>query len=179
MMRRRGPSPRRAFLGAALAAAGTAAISCGRGGPGRTFRFFTDDQAALVDAVCETLIPSDGSPGAHAARVVNYIDIQLTRHFRKHRQAYREGIAAIQSTSRDKFSKPFPELPPDDRTAVLSEIEEKHRAFFDLILTHARQGFYGDPRHGGNYEMASWKMVGLPFPPVRGRMRYDAEPKAL
>src|SRR3954453_23223302 len=178
-MRRRRPIPRRAFLGAGLAAAGTAAISCGRGGPGRSFPFFTDDQAALVDAVCETLIPSGRDAGPHAARVVNYIDIQLMRHFRKHRQAYREGIAAIESTSRAKFSKRFTELSADDRTAVLSEIEEKNRAFFDLILTHARQGFYGDPRHGDNYERASWKMIGLPFPPVRGRMHYDAEPKVL
>ena len=178
-MRRKSPIPRRAFLCAGVAAAGTAAISCGRGGPGRSFRFFTDDEAALVDSVCETLIPSDGDPGAHAARVVNYIDIQLTRHFRKYRRAYGEGIAAIQSTSRAKFSKRFPELAPDDRTAVLSEIEEMNKAFVDLILTHARQGFYGDPRHGGNYEMASWKMVGLPFPPVRGRMHYDVDPKVL
>ena len=178
-MRRKGSIPRRSFLCAGVAAAGTAAISCGRGGPGRSFRFLTDDQAALVDAVCETLIPSDSDPGAHAARVVNYIDIQLTRHFRKHRQAYREGIAVIDASSRAKFSKRFTELSADDRTAVLSEIEEKNRAFFDLILTHARQGFYGDPRHGGNYEMASWKMVGLPFPPVRGRMRYDTGPKVL
>ena len=111
---------------------------------------------------------------------MNYIDIQLTRHFRKHRQAYRRGnrrhpieLAAPNSTSASRS------FALDDRTDVLSEIEEKNKAFFDLILTHARQGFYGDPRHGGNYEMASWKMVGLPFPPVRGRMRYDAEPKVL
>src|SRR4051794_39669158 len=178
-MRRRDPIPRRAFLGAGLAAAGTAAISCGRGGPGRSFRFLTDDQAALVDAVCETLIPSDRDAGAHAARVVNYIDIQLMRHFRKHRQAYREGIAAIESTSRAKFSKRFTELSADDRTAVLSEIQAENRAFFALPPTQPRQGFYGAPRHGGNYKMASWKMVGPPFPPVRGRMHYDAEPKVL
>ena len=45
----------------------------------------------------------------------------------------------------------------------------RHAAVDDLVLNHARQGFYGDPRHGGNRAMASWKMVGLPFPPVRGR----------
>jgi gluconate 2-dehydrogenase gamma chain len=35
------------------------------------------------------------------------------------------------------------------------------------------QGFYGDPRHGGNREGVSWKMLGLPYPPIRGRLRYD------
>ena len=47
------------------------------------------------------------------------------------------------------------------------------RAFFQLILDPHQQGFYGDPRHGGNREMVSWKMLGLPFPPIRGRQRYD------
>ena len=35
------------------------------------------------------------------------------------------------------------------------------------------QGFYGDPRHGGNRDRVSWKMVGLPYPPLRGRLRND------
>jgi gluconate 2-dehydrogenase gamma chain len=35
------------------------------------------------------------------------------------------------------------------------------------------QGFYGDPRHGGNRDRVSWKMLGVPYPPVRGRLRYD------
>ena len=58
------------------------------------------------------------------------------------------------------------------------DAEENSKEFFDLILAHTRQGFYGDPRHGGNRDRVSWKMVGLPFPPVRGRMHYDEPPKA-
>ncbi len=169
---------RRTFLGASLAAvSGTAAISCGRIRAGRGFRFFTAEEAATVDAICEALIPSDSDPGARAARVVNYIDIQLTRHFRKHQRAYREGIAAVEAASRTKFSKPFTGISTDEQSELLTEFEEKSKTFFDLILAHTRQGFYGDPRHGGNRDMVSWKMVGLPFPPVRGRMHYDAESK--
>lgn len=169
---------RRTFLGASLAAvSGTAAISCGRVRAGRGFRFFTAEEAATVDAICETLIPSDRDPGARAARVVNYIDIQLTRHFSKYQSVYREGIAAVEAASRAKFGKPFTRITADDQSAVLTEFEEKSKAFFDLILAHSRQGFYGDPRHGGNRDMVSWKMVGLPFPPVRGRMHYDEDSK--
>ena len=47
------------------------------------------------------------------------------------------------------------------------------RAFFDLAVTHAMQGFYGSPRHGGNRDFASWRMLGVPVSPVRGRDRYD------
>ena len=31
------------------------------------------------------------------------------------------------------------------------------KSFFDLVLSHTMQGFYGDPRHGGNRERVSWK----------------------
>jgi gluconate 2-dehydrogenase gamma chain len=168
---------RRTFLGAGLAAVSGTAVSCGRVRPGQGFRFFTAGEAATVDAICEALIPSDSYPGARAARVVNYIDIQLTRHFRKYQRAYREGIAAVEAASRAKFSKPFAQITADDQAAVLAEFEEKSKTFFELILAHTRQGFYGDPRHGGNRDMVSWKMVGLPFPQVRGRMHYDDDPK--
>jgi gluconate 2-dehydrogenase gamma chain len=178
-MPKRCPIRRRKFLGAGLAAAsGAAAVSCGGSKSGGGFRFFTGSEGATVDAICETLIPSDRDPGARAARVVDYIDIQLTRHFRKFQKVYRDGIAAVDAASRAKSGKRFTELTAAGQAEVIAEIEEKSKAFFDLILAHTRQGYYGDPRHGGNRGMVSWKMVGLPFPPVRGRMHYDEGPKA-
>jgi gluconate 2-dehydrogenase gamma chain len=45
--------------------------------------------------------------------------------------------------------------------------------FFGLVVDHTMQGYYGDPRHGGNRDGMSWKMLGLPYPPIRGRSRYD------
>jgi gluconate 2-dehydrogenase gamma chain len=168
---------RRAFLGAGIAAAAGAAVFSARSQGAGAWRFFTDAEAKTVDAICAQLIPEDQDPGAHEAGVVNYIDIQLTRAFKKHQDAYRKGIAAVDTASRAKFGKPFASLSSDAQVEILNTVEETSQSFFDLILTHARQGFYGDPRHGGNRNMASWKMLGLPFPPVRGRQHYD-EPKA-
>jgi len=109
--------------------------------------------------------------------VANFIDLQLMRSFRKHQRAYRRGLASADAAARKQFGKLFVELPPQQQAAVLAEFEKSHRPFFDLILTHARQGFYGDPRHGGNRNMVSWKMLNLPFPPVRGRQQAEG-PKA-
>ena len=78
----------------------------------------------------------------------------------------------MDAASRSKFGKPFLELSSEQQVEVLNDAEENSKLFFELILAHTRQGFYGDPRHGGNRNMASWKMVGLPFPPVRGREHY-------
>jgi gluconate 2-dehydrogenase gamma chain len=164
---------RRAFLGGGIAAAAGAAASCGRNAGAPSWRFFTAGEARAVDALCEQLIPADRDPGAHDANVVNYIDLQLVRSFRKHQQAYRQGIAALDAAARKQFGKRFAELPADQQAAVLTEREENAKPFFDLILTHTRQGFYGDPRHGGNRNMASWKMLGVAYPPVRGRQHYS------
>jgi len=35
------------------------------------------------------------------------------------------------------------------------------------------QGYYGSPRHGGNRDAISWRMLGLDEPPLRGRAQYD------
>ena len=129
----------------------------------------------MVDAICEVLIPADCDPGAKAAGVVHYIDIQLTKAFRKHQQTYRKGLAEVDATSRAKFGRTFVELSAGQQTEVLRMVEQNAKPFFELILAHTRQGFYGDPRHGGNRNRASWKMVGLPYPPLRGRQQYEGE----
>jgi gluconate 2-dehydrogenase gamma chain len=163
---------RRSFLGAGLAAAAGGTVACTKGTGGGNWRFFTPAQAQIVDALCEQLIPADQDPGAKEAGVVNYIDLQLSKRFRKHRGVYQQGIEAIESAGRKKFGRRFVELTADQQVEVMNAVEESSQVFFDLIVAHARQGFYGDPRHGGNRNRVSWKMVGLPFPPVRGREHY-------
>jgi gluconate 2-dehydrogenase gamma chain len=159
---------RRQFLGIGVAATlGGSAVSCGGGG-GR-WRFFTPAEARIADAICEQLIPADQDPGARLAGVVNYLDLQLTGHFKKHQQIYRQGLAAVDALSQARFQKPFADLAAADQNVILLDVEKKARQFSDLILAHAMQGFYGDPRHGGNRGSVSWQMLGLPFPPVRGR----------
>ena len=166
---------RRVFLGAGLSAA-VVGSTAGCGSNKGQWRFFTEPEAGIVDAICARLIPADRDPGAHEAAAVRYIDIQLTRTFKKHRATYRAGLAAVDAASRAKAGKAFIDLPSAVQVEVLNTIEENSPVFFDLILTHTRQGFYGDPRHGGNRDMVSWKMLGLASPPIRGRERYD-EPK--
>ena len=34
-------------------------------------------------------------------------------------------------------------------------------AFFQMVVDHTMQGFYGSPKHGGNRGEASWKMLGI------------------
>jgi len=167
---------RRTLLGAGIWAAGAGAlVSMPRWIRNSPWRFFTPEEARTVDAICAQLIPADQDPGAREAGVVNYIDIQLTRPFRRYQAVYRQGLAAIDSASRARFGQAFADLPPASQVEMLTGAEKDSKPFFDLILAHCRQGFYGDPRHGGNRNMVSWKMLKLPFPMVRGRMHYDQQ----
>ena len=44
-----------------------------------------------------------------------------------------------------------------------------------MILTHAIQGMFGDPAHGGNVGFVGWKLVGFPGP----RLFVDAHDQKL
>lgn len=155
---------RRNFLGtAAVAAASGAAAGCGAQGK---HRFFTDAEARTLEAMLAHIIPSDDAPGAREAGVIRYIDRQLTRKFRDQQKLYRNGIGALLN---------FADLPPGEQLEELRKVEadKQRKPFFDAVVTHAMQGFYGNPRHGGNREFASWRMLGIPPVPVRGRNPYD------
>jgi gluconate 2-dehydrogenase gamma chain len=168
---------RRTLLELGVSAAAASAISCGRGSPSSPWQYLTAAEGRTLEAICAQLIPADQDPGAKEAGVVHYIDLQLGKPFRRHRKAYQQGLAKIDAVAQAQHGKLFGDLSGDQQVAILNDTEEKDRAFFELLLNHTRQGFYGDPRHGGNRGMVSWKMVGLPFPPVRGRQHYDG-PKA-
>ena len=171
---------RREFIKTAAAAAVAGGVGCAsRKNP---WRFFWVHEARTLAAMCDCLIPPDSDPGAEWAEVVNYIDIQLCAPYRKLRNLYREGIANLELTSQRRFNKAFSALPIDAQTLLLQDLEKgtapkeiwtslSPSQFFETVLAHTMQGYYGDPRHGGNRERTSWKMLGLVCPPIRGRVR--------
>jgi gluconate 2-dehydrogenase gamma chain len=44
--------------------------------------------------------------------------------------------------------------------------------FFNLVLSHTMQGFYGSPIHGGNKDYMSFEMLRIDYPLVIGQNRY-------
>ncbi len=162
----RKPSRRSFLAGAVLGAAGC------RQDTGRRLAF-TGEEARTLDAICDQLIPADQDPGAAATGAVVFIDRQLAGPYRRYRRAYREGLARAAALSRKMFGKPMDELAGEQRLAVVTRLERDARPFFEMALAHTMQGFYGSPRHGGNRDYASWRMLRVPASPVRGRILYD------
>jgi gluconate 2-dehydrogenase gamma chain len=163
---------RRKFLRiAGTATACGALVSCGRQNSG--WRFLTAAEARTLEAICEQIVPTDQTPGAAWAGVVNFIDRQLMGPYRRQQAYYRAGMTEIHWISVSKFGKAFAGLDATQQTALLESLEGGAKRFFYTVIAHTMQGYYGDPRHGGNRDAVSWRMLGVPVIPIRGRNRYE------
>ncbi|MGD0221679.1 MAG: gluconate 2-dehydrogenase subunit 3 family protein [Terriglobia bacterium] len=145
------------------------------------WRCLHEDEAKTLEAICDRIIPTDQDPGAAWAGAVTFIDRQLLGPYRRLRKTYQLGLAGTNGTSLAMFGKTFVALTPPQQDSVLQSMDKGQacgecwkqvsaKSFFDLVVSHTMQGFYGDPRHGGNRDRVSWKMLRLPYPPVRGRI---------
>jgi gluconate 2-dehydrogenase gamma chain len=136
------------------------------------WKFLTNKEGALLEAIAEQFIPEDEDPGAREACVVNFIDTQLTKHYKRFQDRYRTGLKALQKTCSMVTGSEFEKLASAEQLTFLEQMEdnklpEDHWAsedpssFFRLMLSHCMQGFYGDPRHGGNCNHVSYNMIDL------------------
>ncbi|MGC1463269.1 MAG: gluconate 2-dehydrogenase subunit 3 family protein [Terracidiphilus sp.] len=167
---------RRQFVaaGAMAGAMGGAALAVGcKAGRHGNWDFLSDAQAATLTAVCDQIVPADDFPSASQAGVLVYIDRQLARIYRRHRNAYRDGLEWTEAMSRKRFGRGTAELAVPQLAELAGAIETQNPAFFNLVRNHTLEGYYGAPRHGGNRDAVSWRMLGMAEPPLRGRAQYD------
>ena len=164
---------RRTFVkGVAAAGAASALTSCGRA-PGR-WRFLTQKEAELVNLISDQIIPRDQDPGAIDAGVVYFVDKQLAGPYKRFQRDYREGLLAVEKTCSSMYGRTFAQLSWNQQTKALQALESGPSArFFELIRDHCMQGFYGSPRHGGNKDYVSFRMLGLDYPQIIGQNRYS------
>jgi len=158
----------------------------------RQMKALAPGDAATIAAVCERLIPTDASgPGAKEANVVRYIDRALAGDLRAFRPAYVAAVAAINSYSQSMFGADFAALAADKQDAILTDMDLSRattggftpsaKAVFEMIRTHAMQGMFGDPEHGGNVGFVGWKLVRFPGPRLvisAADQRLNVVPKA-
>jgi len=167
-----GALTRRQFVAVSAAGGLAAAAGCKTGGNGN-WEFLSDQQARVLAALCDQIVPADEFPSASQDGVLNYIDRQLVRHYRRHQDAYRDGLEAADAISRKRFGRSLPEVAPTQQWEVAQTLELENSAFFTLLRNHTFEGYYGSPRHGGNRDAQSWRMLGLAEPPALGRAQYD------
>ena len=172
---------RRTFLETTAAAATACAAGCGKG-PGPVWRVLTEEEAFTLAGLCDRIIPADEDPGATWAGALTFIDRQLATNLRQDRELYARGLRALDATARRRHGRHFSEMMSGEQDALLTSVESgevprevwadvEPQVFFGRVVEHTMLSFYGDPRHGGNRDRVSWRMLGIPDPPVRGRLK--------
>jgi gluconate 2-dehydrogenase gamma chain len=86
------------------------------------------------------------------------------------RAMYRIALRGLDEQIRQRFSRPFDELDSNVRDSVIGELEQGKldigtvpaTEFFAQLLQNTREGYFCDPKHGGNRDMAAWKMINFP-----------------
>ena len=162
-----GAVTRRQFMAASAMAGAAWAAGC-RSQSG-DWESLSEAQAGTLAVICDQIVPADDFPSASQAGVVIYIDRQLSRHYRRFRMAYARGLEQAESISGRRFGHGLAQASAEQRLEVARALEQENRTFFELVRKHTLEGYYGSPRHGGNRDAVSWRMLGLTEPPVRGR----------
>ncbi|MEV7965520.1 gluconate 2-dehydrogenase subunit 3 family protein [Sphaerisporangium sp. NPDC088356] len=104
------------------------------------------------------------------------------------RETYRQGVRDLDAIARERFGADFVSLGDPEQDAVLEQVSGRPRpapvgltgedgnltiqvyafddglSFFDALVAHTRQGFYGDPVYGGNRDRVGWRVIGFPGP---------------
>ncbi len=157
-------------------------------------RFFTPEEAALLEAICDRVLPQDDRDAAHRIPIVPQIDKRL--HENSHdgyryedmppdREAFRLGLRGIEEIARHRFAAGFLEIGPREQEEILRTLHDgkpeaaheiwKQMAvsrFWLLLVSDCADAYYSHPW--------SWDEIGFGGPAYpRGYMRLErgeAEP---
>jgi choline dehydrogenase-like flavoprotein len=104
-------------------------------------------------------------------------------------ELYRTGVVELDRLARDSFQADFKDLLTSQQDDVLERLSGEARpeplrptlgdlaacvrfpivsddtlSFFEALVLHTRQGFYGDPAYGGNVGRVGWRTIGFDGP---------------
>ena len=127
--------------------------------PPPRFEYFAPDVARDLAAMAARIVPSDDGPGATEAGAVYFIDRALRTFAADQAQAYRDGLADLNTRRLSQFpdSRSFAELSAADQDALLHAMEKTE--FFQLVRQHTLLAWLGDPSYGGNRGGVGWRYI--------------------
>lgn len=151
-------------------------------------RFFDTEEAALLEAVCDRILPQDDRDAAHTVPIVNGIDARLfenrTDGYRfedmpTDREAHRLGLQGIDVIAHHLFGRGFTELGPLEQDGVLQTMHDAKppagqeiwnrmpvRRYWMLLVQDVVEVYYAHPW--------AWDEIGFGGPAYpRGYMRLE------
>ncbi|HXR79013.1 MAG TPA: gluconate 2-dehydrogenase subunit 3 family protein [Bryobacteraceae bacterium] len=151
-------------------------------------RFFDSEQAALMKAVCDRIIPQDDRDPAYRIPIVNYIDERLHEDkidgFRYEnmpadRDVYRLGLQAIDMLAQDRGGLRFVNLDARRQDEVLKSIHDGNAPAAQEIWNHMSiqrfwKGLVSDCASAYYSHPWAWDEIGFGGPAYpRGYMRLE------
>jgi gluconate 2-dehydrogenase gamma chain len=142
-----------------LLAAGQAAAE--QAASGAAWANLSAQEAAVLAALADQIIPPDDLPGAAEIGVVQFIDQALGGFMSGESGMLREGLADLDRRALAAFpdSGGFAGLSFERQTAVVRDIETT--AWFGLAIFLTQCGMFALPAWGGNRDGLGWDLLGF------------------
>lgn len=127
------------------------------------FKILTADQAADLDAATSRIIPNDGTPGAHEANIVRFIDESLAGFAKDQRDDVNKLVAELRrlAVEKRKGAKSFAALTTPEQDAVITTMEKTKGSHFGDLRAITITGMFANPEYGGNANKSGWKLLGF------------------
>lgn len=118
-------------------------------------------EAADIEAVAAQIIPTDDTPGAREAGVVNFIDRALATFLSQLASDYRAQLAGFQLAFREHHPgiASFASLASAQQVEYLATIADT--PFFDTTRLLTLLGMFSLPAFGGNRGEVGWNLIGF------------------
>lgn len=130
----------------------------------------SDTQTTTLRAALDRIIPPDDYPGAWEAGVGDYLARQWDGDLRHTLPTYQAGLDSLDAEAKTRYGLDFAALEADQQDELLRAVESgavqaewavTPTTFFQYLVNHAAEGFYGDAGNGGNRDGVSWRMIGF------------------
>jgi len=103
-------------------------------------QFLSEEEARLVAAISETILPESDTPGASELHLYEFIDMMLKDTFSEDVQKkFKEGLAAFSATTNKDYSKPFEKCSQNQKTEIIQA--EETRSYEQLSQTKQRSAY--------------------------------------
>ncbi|MCB0534998.1 MAG: gluconate 2-dehydrogenase subunit 3 family protein [Lewinellaceae bacterium] len=102
---------------------------------------FGKRQIRLLNEIADTILPETDTPGAKAAKVGQFMAVIVSDCWEKDDQElFLAGLVALEERCKKTFGKPFLRCTPQQRHALLVELDEEQKEYYRNIKD-------GDPPH--------------------------------
>jgi gluconate 2-dehydrogenase gamma chain len=112
----------------------------------------------------ERVVPSDDTPGAREAGTAAYV-LGRAGVTSAVRAGYVRLAARLEAEATARATGgTFAALSPEAQDDILAGLDREADGAFRRLVVDTMEGFYGDPRHGGNANGVGWANIGFPGP---------------